>query len=136
MTIEKVDHIGVAVENLEESISLYTVLMGKGPDHIEEVASEKVKTAFFQAGDSSIELLQGLSSESPISKFIEKNGRGGVHHICLQVSDIEAKLAELKNAGLTLIDETPKKGAHGKLIAFVHPKALKGVLIELSQIEK
>lgn len=131
--LKKIDHIGIAVENIEKSIPIYTVLTGHPPEHFETIASEKVKTAFFSVGESNLELLEATDSSSPIAKYIEKNGRGGIHHICVSVRDIEVKLKELKAAGVTLIDEKPKCGAHGKLVAFVHPKSMGGVLIELSQ---
>ena len=131
--IKKINHIGIAVENLRESIALYSSLFGKGPDHEEEVVSEKVMTAFFGAGESNIELLQATSPDSPIAKFIEKRGKGGIHHVALEVDDLEEKLRQLKAAGITLIDEAPKAGAHGMKVAFVHPKGMQGVLIELVQ---
>lgn len=133
---KKIDHIGIAVEDLKASIALYTSLTGSGPVHEEEIVSEKVKTAFFDVGESHIELLEATSPDSPIAKYIEKNGRGGIHHICLEVEDIHKKLEELKQAGVKLIHETPKVGAHNKLVAFVHPKDMGGVLIELSQDQK
>lgn len=128
-----IDHIGVAVESLEKMVPLYSVLLGHDPEHFEEVVEQKVKTAFFSVGDPNIELLEATSPESPIAKYIEKNGRGGIHHICFKVDDVAAKLAELKSNGFVLIDEKPRLGAHGKLVAFVHPKSTGGVLIELSQ---
>lgn len=132
-TPNKIDHIGIAVSDLNQAIATYTTLLGKSPDHEEEISREKVKTAFFAVGETNIELLEATSPESPIAKYIEKQGRGGIHHICIEVDDIVAKLAELKANGVQLIDEIPKKGAHNKLVAFVHPKALGGVLLELSQ---
>lgn len=131
--LKKIDHIGIAVENLQASVSTYRVLFGREPDHWEEIPSEKVRTAFFALGESSLELLEATDPESPIAKFIARNGRGGIHHICVEVDDIFAKLKELKHNGVQLIDDVPKKGAHNKLVAFVHPKALGGVLLELSQ---
>ena len=132
----KIDHIGIAVEDLEKSINIYKTLTGKAPEHLEEIKSEQVKTAFFSIGEANIELLEATSSESPIAKFIEKQGRGGIHHICFEVDDIQAKLDELKSAGIRLIHEQPKLGAHDKLVAFVHPKDTGGVLIELSQAKR
>ena len=131
--INKIDHIGIAVPNLADAVALYTTLLGQGPQHQEVVASENVSTAFFDVGGVSIELLQATDAESPIAKFIAKQGRGGVHHICLEVTDIQAKIDELKAQGLQLIDQFPKNGAHGKLVAFLHPKSTAHVLIELSQ---
>ncbi len=134
MKILKVDHIGIAVPNLEDAVRLYEILLGKKPDHYEAVPEQNARTAFFAAGESNLELLQSTSAEGVIAKFIEKNGgRGGIHHICIQVDDIEAALAEYEAQGITLIDKTPRIGAHGKKIAFVHPKSTGGVLLELSE---
>jgi len=132
MTLKKIDHIGIAVEDLKQATKIYEILTGKKPDHVEEVPSEKVKAAFFSVGESHLELLEATSEESPIAKFISKRGKGGIHHICIEVDDIKKKLAELKKNGIQLIDEKPKQGAHGKLVAFVHPNSTGGVLIELS----
>lgn len=131
--LKKIDHIGIAVESLDKAVPLYTLITGKSPNHIEVVESEKVKTAFFPVGETNLELLEATSPESAIAKFIAKQGRGGIHHICVAVDDIKSKIAELKNAGLTMIHDEPKVGAHNKLVAFVHPKSAGGVLIELSQ---
>lgn len=138
-----IDHIGIAVENLKKMVTLYAQLLGHTPEHFEDVDDQKVRTAFFSVGPQAglpdggvapnIELLEATSSESPIAKFIVKNGRGGVHHVCFKVKDIKIKLNELKNQGFTLIDQTPRVGAHGKLVAFIHPKSTGGVLIELSE---
>lgn len=134
MTFRKVDHVAIAVPDLDQAVALYKSLLGKDPEHIEEVEDQKVKAAFFGVGETNLELLFPTSEDSPISKFLEqKKGRGGLHHICIEVSDIEAHLKELKAQGVKLIDETPKIGAHNKKIAFVHPKATNGVLIELSE---
>lgn len=133
MDIKKIDHIAIAVPNLDEAISLYTGLLGKAPESIEEVDEQKVRAAFFGVDDTNLELLEPTAPESPIAKFLEKNGRGGLHHLCVEVEDIDATLARLKEAGVKLIDEEPKIGAHNKRIAFVHPKSTGGVLIELSQ---
>jgi methylmalonyl-CoA/ethylmalonyl-CoA epimerase len=133
MSFEKVDHIGIAVPELEEAISLYKGILGKDPEHIEEVPEQKVKAAFFGVGPTHLELLGATSPESPITKFLEKNTKGGLHHICIEVSDIEGHLATMKAAGVTLIDQEPRIGAHGKKVAFVHPKSTGGVLIELSE---
>lgn len=136
MIFKKIDHIGIAVQDLKQATKIYEILTGKKPDHLEDVPSEKIKTAFFSVGESHLELLEATSEESPIAKFISKRGRGGIHHICLEVDDLEKKLAVLKKNGIRLIDESPKKGAHGRLIAFVHPNSTGGVLIELSQESK
>jgi methylmalonyl-CoA/ethylmalonyl-CoA epimerase len=134
MAFKKVDHVAIAVPNLEEAILLYKNLLGKGPEHIEEVVDQKVRAAFFGVGETNLELLFPTSPDSPISNFLEqKKGRGGLHHICLQVTDLERHLEDLKKQGVQLIDETPRIGAHGKRIAFVHPKSTGGVLIELSE---
>lgn len=135
-SVQKIDHIGIAVENLADAMPLYELLLGKKADHMEEVPDQRVKTAFFSAGESHIELLEATSEDSPIAKFIDKHGKGGIHHICVEVGDIYAKLDELKKQGVRLIDETPRLGAHGKLVAFVHPKSMGDVLIELSQTQK
>lgn len=133
MKLRRVDHIGIAVPNLEEAVKRYTTLLGKGPDHFEEVPEQKAKTAFFAVDDTNLELLQSISPDGPIGKFIEKQGRGGLHHICILVDDIEKTLEEYKRQGIQLIDEKPRIGAHGKKIAFVHPKSTGGVLLELSE---
>lgn len=133
MTFKKVDHVAIAVPNLEEAIALYKSLLGKDPEHIEEVTDQKVKAAFFGVGESNLELLFPTAADSPIANFLQKNPRGGLHHICLEVKDIDAHLAKLKAQGVKLIDETPRIGAHNKRIAFVHPKSTGGVLIELSE---
>lgn len=111
----------------------FTLLLGKEPEHFEEIVEQKVKTAFFGVGESKLELLASTSPDGPIGKFIAKQGRGGIHHICVQVEDIEATLKTYKEAGLQLIDEVPRRGAHNKLVAFVHPKSTGGILLELSQ---
>lgn len=131
--LNKIDHIGIAVSKLDEAVKLYTAICGHAPEHFEEVADQKVKTAFFSLGESSLELLEATAPDSPIAKYIAKEGRGGIHHICVAVDDVAEKLAELKAAGIALIDEKPRRGAHGKWVAFVHPKGTGGVLIELSQ---
>lgn len=128
----KVDHIGIAVSNLEESLKFYTEVLGLKSAGIEEVAEQKVKVAFLPCGDSEIELLESTSPDGPIAKFIEKNGEG-IQHIAIRVDNIEGTLAELKEKGVRLIDEKPRYGAGGASIAFVHPKATKGILLELSE---
>jgi methylmalonyl-CoA/ethylmalonyl-CoA epimerase len=129
---KKVDHIGIAVPALEEAVDFYTKMLGKAPEHMEEVEDQKVRTAFFAVGETNLELLFPTSPESPIAKHLEKRG-AGIHHICIEVEDIDARLAELKAQGVKLVDETPRIGAHGKRIAFVHPKSTGGVLVELSE---
>ena len=126
----KLDHIGIAVRSLE-SAKIYKAL-GLTIDHVETVASQGVKTAFLSVGDSNLELLEPTGPESTIAKFIEKRGEG-IHHICLRVDDIEAHLVRLKEQGFRLINEHPVPGAHGCRVAFLHPAAGNGVLIELSE---
>ena len=134
--MNKIEHIGIAVKNLEASNKLFTSLLGAEPYKMEAVESEGVQTSFFKVGPNKIELLEGLSTDSPISKFIEKKGEG-IHHIAFEVENIEEEILRLKKEGFTMIHETAKKGADNKLIAFLHPKSSNGVLIELCQeIEK
>jgi len=130
--MEKIEHIGIAVKDLEISNALFASLFGVGHYKIVEVISEGVKTSFFKAGPNKIELLEATNPESPIAKFIEKKGEG-IHHIAFEVSDIISEIARLKSEGFVILNETPKKGADNKLIAFVHPKSSNGVLIELCQ---
>ncbi len=128
--MQKIEHIGIAVANAEKSIALFNAMFNTTPYKTESVESEHVNTIFYQVGPNKIELLEASSEESTIAKFIAKKGEG-IHHIAFAVEDIYASLARLKADGFTLIHETPKKGADGKLIAFVHPKDTNGVLIEL-----
>lgn len=128
----KVDHIGIAVNNLEESLKFYTEVIGLTALGTEVVEEQKVKVAFIPCGDSELELLESTSPDGPIAKFIEKNGEG-VQHIAIRVDDIDATLAELKDKGVRLIDEKPRYGAGGARIAFLHPKATKGVLLEICE---
>lgn len=130
--MQKIEHIGIAVKDAEKSISLFNLLLNQQPYKKEVVESESVQTIFYQNGPNKIELLQGLSEDSAISKFIAKKGEG-IHHIAFAVEDIVLELKRLKEAGFQLIHEVPKKGADNKLIAFVHPKDTNGVLIELCQ---
>jgi len=127
---KKINHIGVAVKSLEASIPFYRDVLGMALEGTEEVVEQKVKVAFLTVGESRIELLEATSGDSPVAKFLEKSGEG-VHHIAYEVEDLEAALAALKQEGVRLIDETPRKGAHGTKIAFLHPKASGGVLTEL-----
>ncbi len=124
------DHIGIAVRSLA-SAKIYEDL-GLTIEHVETVESQRVKTAFLSVGDANLELLEPTSPDSPIAKFIEKRGEG-IHHICLRVDDLEAHLERLKAAGYRLINEAPVPGAHGCRVAFLHPSAGNGVLIELSE---
>ena len=130
--MEKIEHIGIAVKDLDKSNQLFASLLGKYHYKTEEVASEGVKTSFFQSGPNKIELLEATSPESPIAKFIEKKGEG-VHHIAFAVNDIESEIKRLQKEGFIVLNEIPKKGADNKLVAFLHPKSTNGVLIELCQ---
>lgn len=129
-TMEKVDHIGIAVKSIEETLPYYTETLGLKLLHIEEVPTEKVRVAFIDSGNVNLELLQPLDETSTIHSFIEKKGEG-IHHIAFGVSNIQERLNELKEKGVRLIQETPKAGAHGAQVAFIHPKASSGVLYEL-----
>ncbi|MBI3239906.1 MAG: methylmalonyl-CoA epimerase [Flavobacteriia bacterium] len=130
--MNKIEHIGIAVSNLEEAIKTYEQLLGTPCYKQEEVSSEGVKTAFFQVGESKIELLEATTETSPIATFIAKKGQG-IHHIAFDVTDIESSMAELKDQGFQLLNEQPKSGADNKLVAFLHPKSSNGVLVELCQ---
>jgi len=133
MQSQRIDHIGIAVTDLTEASRLYEAL-GLKSQGVEVVEEQKVKVAFFPCGDSEIELLESTAPDGPIAKFIEKNGgRGGIQHIALSVPDIEEAIAEMKAQGIKMIDETPRYGAGGAKIAFIHPKSTGGVLIELTQ---
>ncbi len=130
--VGKLDHIGIAVANLDESLKFYTDILGMELHGTETVAEQKVRVAFLPVGDTEVELLESTDPEGPIAKFIEAKGQG-IQHLAFSVPDIEAALAELKAKGIRLIDEKPRYGAGGAKIAFLHPKATNGVLIELSQ---
>lgn len=130
MNKPRLDHIGIAVKSLDAA-NIYKAL-GLDIEHVETVETQKVKTAFLSIGDANLELLEPTGAESPIAKFIEKRGEG-IHHICLRVDDIEAQLERLKGEGYRLINEAPVPGAHGCRVAFLHPAAGNGVLIELSE---
>lgn len=130
--MKKIEHIGIAVKDLEKSNELFSSLFGKPHYKIEEVISEGVKTSFFKSGPNKIELLEATKSESPIAKFIEKKGEG-IHHIAFAVDDIVSEIKRLQKEGFKVLNEVPKKGADNKLVAFLHPKTTNGVLIELCQ---
>ncbi len=130
--MRKIEHIGIAVHDLENSNELFSKLFGQAAYKTEEVASEGVKTSFFMCGPNKIELLEATNENSPIAKFLEKKGEG-IHHIAFDVEDIYAEIERLKLEGFTVLNETPKKGADNKLVAFLHPKTTNGVLIELCQ---
>ena len=128
--LRRFDHLGIAVRSLEDSIPYYEKALGLRCEHIEEVPSQKVRTAFFHVGETHLELLEPTSPESPIAKFLEKNPHGGIHHVAFATDDIQNQLAQAKDAGCQLINETPVDGAGGKLVAFLHPKSTHGVLTE------
>ena len=132
METKIIDHIGIAVNSIDEAMKFWEGALGVKCHGVEEVAEQKVKTAFLPIDDSEIELLEGTSEDSPVSKFIAKNGQG-IQHIAIRVADIEAALAELKEKGVRLIDEKPRIGAGGAKTAFLHPRAPGGVLLELCQ---
>lgn len=132
MPAHKINHIGIAVKSIEASTPLYRDILGMSFEGTEVVEEQKVRVAFFVVGESRIELLEPVGPDSPVAKFLEKNGEG-IHHIAYEVHDLEAALEELKKQNVRLIDETPRKGAHGTRIAFLHPKATGGVLTELCQ---
>jgi methylmalonyl-CoA/ethylmalonyl-CoA epimerase len=132
MKIGTLDHIGIAVESIDGALAVWEGLFGLPLHGTEEVKEQKVRTAFLPVGDSEVELLEATDPEGPIGKFIAAKGQG-VQHLAFRVDDIEAALAELKAKGVRLIDETPRYGAGGARIAFIHPKATGGVLIELCQ---
>ncbi len=128
----KIDHLGIATKEINEALKFWQDALGLENVHLEEVAEQKVMTAMLPIGDTRIELLEPTSEDSPISKFLEKRG-GGIHHIAVEVEDIKDSLAKLRSQGVRLIDETPKIGAGGCLVAFVHPSSTNGVLLELVQ---
>lgn len=128
----KLEHLGIAVKNLEQSVPLFEQLLNTPCYKMENVASEGVKTAFFQTGESKVELLEADNPNSPIAKFIDKKGEG-IHHVAFNVENIEAEMKRLAALGFQLLNETPKKGADNKLVCFLHPKTTNGVLIELCQ---
>lgn len=130
--MRKIEHIGIAVKSLENSNELFAKLFGEPHYKVEEVESEGVKTSFFKVGENKIELLEATKEDSPIAKFLEKKGEG-IHHIAFDVEDIESEIERLKGEGFVVLNETPKKGADNKLVAFLHPKTTNGVLIELCQ---
>ena len=130
--LNKIEHLGIAIKNLENSDHLFAKLIGTEPYKQESVEREGVKTSFFMVGDSKIELLEATNEESPIAKFIEKKGEG-IHHIAFAVDDIFAEITRLKSEGFVFISEVPKDGADNKLVVFLHPKSTNGVLVELCQ---
>ncbi len=135
MNPSHIEHIGIAVTDLETAIKFYEKVLGLKCYHIEEVAEQKVRTAFFMVGQTKIELLESTDPEGPIGKYIAKKGEG-IHHIAFAVEKIEDQLAHAEKLGVKLIDSTPRKGAEGLDIAFLHPKSTNGVLIELCENKK
>ncbi len=130
--LTKINHIGIAVKSLSDALPFYRDQLGMAFLGTEEVAEQKVKVAMLQIGESKIELLEPTSDDSPVAKFIEKNGPG-IHHLAYEVENVEAAIAKLLTDGARMIDEVPRGGAHGTRIAFVHPKSSNGVLTELCQ---
>lgn len=130
--MNKIEHIGIAVKDINQADQLFEKLFGMPAYKLEAVESEGVKTSFFKVGPNKIELLEATHTDSPIAKFIEKRGEG-IHHIAFDVDDIESEISRLKGEGFQMINDTPKSGADNKLIAFIHPKSTAGVLIELCQ---
>ncbi len=133
--VTKINHIGIAVSSIAEAAPLYAATFAMQDDGVEVVEEQQVKVAFFGVGESRIELLEPTSDQSPVAKFLEKNGPG-VHHIAYEVDDLEQQLLQLQQQGVRLIDKTPRRGAHNMLIAFLHPKSSGGVLTELCQKPK
>ena len=130
--LSKINHIGIAVTSLDQALPFYRDQLGMAFKGAEEVAEQKVRVAMLQVGESKIELLEPTADDSPIARFLEKNGPG-IHHIAYEVADIEAAIARLKAEGARMIDDLPRNGAHGTRIAFIHPKCSNGVLTELCQ---
>ncbi len=128
----KIDHIGIAVRSLDQALRVYTGALGFTVGLVEEVADQGTRVALLPVGDSRLELLESMADDSPIARFIEKRGEG-VHHICFLVEDIRQEVKRLKDAGIRLIDDNPRLGADGCLVAFVHPSSTGGVLVELAQ---
>jgi len=131
----KIDHLGIATKGIDEALKFWTDALGLENIHTEVVEDQKVRVAMLPIGESRIELLEPTSDDSPISKFLEKRG-GGIHHIAVRVENIESALKQLRDKGMRLIDETPRVGAEGCLVAFVHPSSTGGVLLELVQTPK
>lgn len=130
--MKRIEHLGIAVKDLDESVKIYTALLGKEAYKYEEVKSESVKTAFFQVGESKIELLQATDPSSAIAKYLEKN-KNGFHHVAFEVEDIEEEISRLVSEGFQMIHNEPKDGADNKRIAFLHPKSSDGLLVEICQ---
>jgi methylmalonyl-CoA/ethylmalonyl-CoA epimerase len=130
--LKKIEHLGIAVNNIQESLKVYEALLGTSCYKIEEVISEQVKTAFLTIGESKIELLEATHADSPIAKFLAKRGKG-IHHLAFETTDIDQEIMRLRMEGFELIHQTPKDGADNKRIAFLHPKTTDGILVELCE---
>jgi len=133
--LKRINHIAIAVNNLEEASRFYQEVMGLTPSGVEVVTAQKTKVGFFKIGESNIELVQPAEPDSPLTKFLETKGQG-IHHICLEVEDVEAEVKAYLDKGATLIDQKPRPGAHNTKVAFIHPKSSSGVLIELCELPK
>ncbi len=134
--LKKIDHLGIAVKSIEEALPYYEKILGLKCEGVEEVPSQKVKTAFFTIGGVHLELLEPTSEDSPIAKFLEKNPRGGIHHMAFFTDSVPEELERVKAEGAQLIDQAPRPGAHHKEIAFLHPKSTAGILTEFCQDAK
>ena len=132
MSVKSLNHIGIAVRSIDDQKSFYEDALGLEFEGLEDVPDQKVRVAFFRAGDVRMELLEPTEADSPVAKFIEKRGEG-LHHLAFTVEDIQARIAELKGSGLRMIDDAPRPGAHHTQIAFLHPKSSHGVLTELCE---
>jgi methylmalonyl-CoA epimerase len=135
MTVSKMDHIAIVVANLEEARAFYEKALGLSVSHVEEVEAEEVRVAFIPLGETEIELMQPTTLDSGVARFLEKRGPG-LHHICLEVEDIEAAMARLRDSGVQMLHESPVIGSDGRKYVFAHPKSTFGVLIELYQMKK
>jgi methylmalonyl-CoA/ethylmalonyl-CoA epimerase len=133
--MEKLEHIGIAVKDINSANALFSSLLGQNPYKIEDVESEGVRTSFFNLGGVKFELLEATRPDSPIARFIEKKGEG-IHHLAFEVTDLNSAIADYEQKGFTLINKEPKSGADNKIIAFLHPKSTQGVLVELCQEKK
>lgn len=129
--ISKIDHVGLAVKNLDQILAFYRDVLGIQPSSVEDYAPDRIRTAFLQVGDASLEIMEPTSPESPVAKFLEKRGEG-MHHISLEVDDLRAALKKLEAKGVALVDKEPRQGAHST-VAFVHPRSTGGVLMELTE---
>ncbi len=131
--IKKVAHIAVAVRSVEEASRFFEQVLGLRRERTEVVETEKTKVAFFPLGETEIELVEGIGKGNPLERFLEKRGEG-IHHICLEVADLDGTMGQLREAGVPLLDETPRPGADGTRVAFIHPKGAHGILIELVEV--